>query len=495
MTSGIAPRLLGALMAVAVWPAAVLAQGTSAGVVTTLSGQASVVRATADRAPLKFKDDVFLRDKISTGQQSVAKLLLGGKALVTVRELSTLTVTEEAGRSTVDLETGKVAVGVARQRMQPGEVVEIRTPNAIAAVRGTVVVVEVIQASAQATPGPIPVVTNIYVLSGLAEVLLRGIPGATPTTVGPGFGLSVTGNILGTLRPNPPTPQIVGNLRASQQHREPPAQAKEQVAQTQQTRATESVTAAAQVTPGPAIGREVVLVTNPNPNLHDTTVTNPSGEPQSVAAPQSSSNPGVDNSSRAGLPGFTTALSTSAINGTQTGSMFTAAPPFSGFVSWGANAFDLDLHATGPASGGGRFHVFFGNTGSLTAQPFTLLHQDCICRSGSEAITLQQLNQGGVYRFSVFNFGDQATASTNLSSQSGAVFKFVQGGTVVNLTQGSTVSGGTVLTTIAVPTGQAGNTWVVGEYDPATNTFRPTNTITNASGSSAVQLQTPKRRR
>jgi hypothetical protein len=164
-------------------------------------------------------------------------------------------------------------------------------------------------------------------------------------------------------------------------------------------------------------------------------------------------------------------------------------------VSWGPGAFDLDLHATGPTGiSGQRFHVFFASTGSLTAQPFTLLHQDCICSNGSEAITIQQINQGGVYRFSVFNFGNQSTTGTNLSNQSGAVFRFVQGGTVVNLSQGSTITGGTTLATIAIPTGQAGNTWVVGEYDPATNTFRATNTITNATSSSAVLLQTPKRR-
>ena len=60
--------------------------------------------------------------------------MLGGKALVTVRELSTLTVTEATGRSVVDLSSGKIAMGVLRQRMRPGEVIEIRTPNAVAGV-------------------------------------------------------------------------------------------------------------------------------------------------------------------------------------------------------------------------------------------------------------------------------------------------------------------------------------------------------------------------
>jgi len=284
----------------------------------------------------------------------------------------------------------------------------------------------------------------------------------------------VTGNILGQLRPNPPAAQIVGDLRASQQHREPPAQAKQQVAQSQMAGAAALASALTQ-SAAPAV-TTVGLV---EPAVAPATT-------QTSTAPILPTQTTPPLTTLAGMAGVT--------NGSQTGGMFTAAPPFSGFVSWGPGAFDLDLHATGPAAGGaGRFHVFFANTGSLTAQPFTFLHQDCICSNGSEAITLQQLNQGGVYRFSVFNFGNQSTTATNLSNESGAVFKFVQGGTVVNLSQGSTVTGGTTLTTIAVPTGQAGNTWVVGEYDPATNTFRPTNTITNATSSSTVQLQTPKR--
>lgn len=470
MRSGIAPRLLGALIAVAVWPATVLAQGSGAGVVTTLSGQASVVRGTSDRAPLKFKDDVFLRDKISTGQQSVAKLLLGGKALVTVRELSTLTVTEEVGRSTVDLEAGKVALAVARARMQPGEVVEIRTPNAIAAVRGTVVVVEVIQASAQATPGPVPVVTNLYVLSGTADVLLRGIPGATPTSVGPGFGLSVTGNVLGGIRPNPPTPQIVAGLQGGKQHRDPPAQAREGVASAQQALATETASSLTQPVSSPT---SVAVSTTPTSSNVNRTV--------GQCPPDCGSST---------LSTVATSQTTVATTSPMAGTTFTAAAPFSGFVNWNSSARDLDLHATGPLPGGSRFHVFFGSTGSLTSQPFTLLHADCVCFSGNEAITVQQINQGGLYRFSVFNFGQTVPII-----QSGATFQFVRGGTVMSLPQGgSIVSGGTTLATLAIPTSGTGNTWVIGTYDPATNIFTPTNTIVNFTNSNTVELRTPRRK-
>lgn len=55
-----------------------LAQQPKAGVVTTLQGRAMVARPVLPQpGPLKFKDDVFLQDRIATRENSVARLLLG----------------------------------------------------------------------------------------------------------------------------------------------------------------------------------------------------------------------------------------------------------------------------------------------------------------------------------------------------------------------------------------------------------------------------------
>src|SRR5262245_21493830 len=80
----------------------VVASGQSpwAGVVTTLQGTATVARASVPRPiPLRFRDDVFVRDRITTGAASIARILLGGKAVVTIRERSELTITETATTS------------------------------------------------------------------------------------------------------------------------------------------------------------------------------------------------------------------------------------------------------------------------------------------------------------------------------------------------------------------------------------------------------------
>ena len=109
-------RCLSHVLAVlSAWPAFAFGQGNRAGFVTTLEGNVTARRvALPNPVLLKFKDEVFIQDTITTGDQSLARMLLGGKAVVTVRERSVLTITEVPGRSTIELASGKFALAVAR---------------------------------------------------------------------------------------------------------------------------------------------------------------------------------------------------------------------------------------------------------------------------------------------------------------------------------------------------------------------------------------------
>ncbi len=167
---------------IAFWPPLAFAQATKAGVVTTLEGHVTVTRVTLGPQSLKFKDDVFVDDKVTTGDQSIARMLLGGKAVVTVRERSTLTITEVPGKATIDLQAGKIALAVAKDKMRPGESIEIRAANAVAGIRGTVVVAEVSSASAQAG-GAVGPTGTLWVLKGQIEAFLPNQPG-NPVLVG-----------------------------------------------------------------------------------------------------------------------------------------------------------------------------------------------------------------------------------------------------------------------------------------------------------------------
>jgi hypothetical protein len=153
-------------------PSAALAQAPRAGVVTTLEGNVTVTSASVPQPrPLKFRDDVFVNDRVVTGDQSIARMLLGGKAVVTVRERSSLTITEIPGKSTITLDSGKIAVAVAREKVKPGEEIEVRTPNAVAGVRGTVFIAEVVQASAS-LQADATVTTYLYGFAGLVTITI-----------------------------------------------------------------------------------------------------------------------------------------------------------------------------------------------------------------------------------------------------------------------------------------------------------------------------------
>ncbi|HKX05648.1 MAG TPA: FecR domain-containing protein [Methylomirabilota bacterium] len=175
----------------------------SAGVVTTVNGDATLLRAVASAQPvsLQMRDEIFVRDRIQTRERSLVRVLLGGKALITVRELSILTVTEEAGRVTVDLQSGKVGVAVVKARMRPGEVIEIRTPNATAAVRGTVFVVEV-DPMQPGQPGGAPATTTrVHLFHGALDVSARLDPNNATVRLAELQSVVVAGNVLGSVKP------------------------------------------------------------------------------------------------------------------------------------------------------------------------------------------------------------------------------------------------------------------------------------------------------
>jgi hypothetical protein len=192
--------------------------GQGIGIVTAIQGQATVSRASLPQpAALRFRDDVFFRDQIATKERATVRLLLGGKGTLTIREQSQVTLDESVNQdgsrqSFVGLLGGKIGAAIARALMRPGDTVEIRTPNAVAAVRGTVLIAEYIppEGSAQApqpillasaAPGPLMAqapgtggTSNFIVVSGQVNVTIPGMP---PLTLGPLQAVQITSTPAG----------------------------------------------------------------------------------------------------------------------------------------------------------------------------------------------------------------------------------------------------------------------------------------------------------
>lgn len=144
-------------------------EGRGVGVVTALTGQADLKRPQAPQTLLKIRDNLFVRDVVDTHEQSLARILLMGKSSVTVRELSRFEIREETRpdgtqRALIDLAAGKIRVMVARRLMKPGDEVQIRTPNAVVAVRGSDGIIE-----AATLPDGRPQ-TSVLVASGKFEM-------------------------------------------------------------------------------------------------------------------------------------------------------------------------------------------------------------------------------------------------------------------------------------------------------------------------------------
>src|SRR5207244_5359527 len=106
----------GALALVALAPAAAAGEPAHLGLVTSLQGTVTVTRAGASSSvPLRFKDDIDVGDRVETGDQSNVRLLLGGKALLTLRERAAVTIADTPTVSHIELAAGAAHLNVIRE--------------------------------------------------------------------------------------------------------------------------------------------------------------------------------------------------------------------------------------------------------------------------------------------------------------------------------------------------------------------------------------------
>src|SRR3972149_4825283 len=126
----------------------------AAGQVMAVAGPVTVAREDVTPHQLKFRDNLFWRDVVEARKNGIARVLLGGKATVTVRELTRLELREEKRaegvRYVADLVSGRIRASVARMLMRPGDQVEVWTFNTVASGRGEGFIVRTVERPVQA---------------------------------------------------------------------------------------------------------------------------------------------------------------------------------------------------------------------------------------------------------------------------------------------------------------------------------------------------------
>lgn len=86
---------------------------------------------------------ILLTERVEARDRVFARLLLGGRVMIVVREGSSLSITEVSGAATIDVERGRVAITVDRDNLDPQDLVEVRTPHAAVTVHSATLVVHV----------------------------------------------------------------------------------------------------------------------------------------------------------------------------------------------------------------------------------------------------------------------------------------------------------------------------------------------------------------
>ncbi|MBW3571975.1 MAG: carboxypeptidase regulatory-like domain-containing protein [Gemmatimonadetes bacterium] len=140
-------------------------------------------------------------------------------------------------------------------------------------------------------------------------------------------------------------------------------------------------------------------------------------------------------------------------------------------LRWGATPRDLDSHLTGPTAAGSRFHVFYAAPGTLGASPWAALDIDDVSSYGPETITISR-QLSGTYRYSVHDYTNRFSTTSNQLATSGALLRVYRGGQLLG--------------EFNVPN-QPGTVWTVFELDGGT--LRPVNAMSFESSPDLVGLR------
>lgn len=135
-------------------------------------------------------------------------------------------------------------------------------------------------------------------------------------------------------------------------------------------------------------------------------------------------------------------------------------------LTWGSEPNDLDSHLLGTSADGEDYHVYYSDreyyeNGTMVAG----LDLDDTSSYGPETITVNKMNENGVYSYYVHDYSNDYLDDSYELSYSGATV--------------SVYSGAALIAKYSVPAGKIGTLWHVFDYDAKTKTLRSVNQMSN----------------
>ncbi len=96
-------------------------------------------------------------------------------------------------------------------------------------------------------------------------------------------------------------------------------------------------------------------------------------------------------------------------------------------LTWGEYPLDLDSHLTGPIDNrSDRFHIYFASKGFINISPYSNLDVDDVDSYGPETVTIQE-QKDGIYRYSVHDYTNMDSFSSNALANSNAIVRVYKG--------------------------------------------------------------------
>ena len=445
-----------------------------AGKVTVLQGRVDVLKPGKNvTAPVKAGDIVDVGDIYRAKSDGRAEItFLNGNVLKIApnsrAEIQEAMFEGDRNISVIKLYRGRVQASSSPEFVKKvaafaeGNKFEVHTPNAVAGIRGSTMIVSFIQGTTgtlfvngtgyQFNPND-PQRRIVVIVGGTISFVSTVTGSATPPRAATPGEMAILSNAIASVGPSGGVTTLAGS-------------------------GTTVI-----VDPGPSsgsTGSSSNIITNSPPNNNVTTPPPTLPTTTTTTSFKSTFSPALSFYS---TPSQESVRYNAALFGT-------VASPISLQLTWGASPSDLDSHAWVPGPNS-YYQVYYANRGTLSSAPYTRLDQDITSGYGPETITINQFSNGTT-NYSVYNY----TGNPSITASSATVVvRDASNNIIATYTIPATGSGRwwNLLSLNATST-STGSLYIINSIEPndttATISWQRSGSITNATMEGSGNLWT-----